>query len=739
VIGLVDNLMAKIDIIIPVYSGYEVTKSCLESVFCSVNLTDYEVIVVYDFGPDLELEAFVDQLYADRKITLLKNSENLGFVATANRGMRCHENRNVILLNSDTIVANDWIDRILQCAELDSKISTVTPFSSNAEICSFPRFCKDNSLPMALDVKAIDTVFAERVDAAALDIPTGVGFCMYISRASLTDIGYFDESSFGRGYGEENDFCRRAAVKGWRNVHCTNVFVFHEGGVSFSDEKQALVENAMQVLDRMHPDYHRLVHEFLSVDPAKAYRIQAFIEMFRASRLKRIVMLTHDLGGGTLKHVKELVGGLEQSIVAVWLRPTEHGLLLQFGFEESCDTLVFDNAGNLNDIVSLLTYMGVDSLHIHHIKGFDGYVETLAGKIGCPYEITLHDYYMINGSPTLTDETGRFCDDIEIRDEICERHSPVPLGMDALAWREKSEALLNSAQRIISPSQYTKNVFLEYFPHLNITVAPHFDHEIDTTCPDVKIPIADEEFRITVIGALGIEKGADILEQVAELCRLNKMPFKFSLIGYAYRDLSDSIETTGPYKDEDLPEKLAAFNPHLVWFPCQWPETYSYTLSHCLREGLSILAPNFGSFGERLAGRPFSWLEDYRVEAKGWVQKIDQIYQSLVTASPSVREATLVEPWPGQTDSRIYYGELYAKGIKSRARLATPPFSLSRIQVAIDGGALELDRVGKREQLLLLLVRLRSLPILRRLQTLVPYRIQRSVKRFLSRRPIHEL
>ena len=47
-------------------------------------------------------------------------------------------------------------------------------------------------------------------------------------------------SRFGRGYGEENDFSMRAAGAGWRNVLAGDVFVYHEGAVSFSDERVAL-------------------------------------------------------------------------------------------------------------------------------------------------------------------------------------------------------------------------------------------------------------------------------------------------------------------------------------------------------------------------------------------------------------------------------------------------------------------------------------------------------------------
>ena len=56
---------------------------------------------------------------------------------------------------------------------------------------------------------------------------------MYIRRAALADIGLFDAEAFGRGYGEENDFCLRASARGWRHLLACDTFVYHEGAVSF--------------------------------------------------------------------------------------------------------------------------------------------------------------------------------------------------------------------------------------------------------------------------------------------------------------------------------------------------------------------------------------------------------------------------------------------------------------------------------------------------------------------------
>ena len=60
---------------------------------------------------------------------------------------------------------------------------------------------------------------------------------MGINREVLQEIGNFDAKTFGKGYGEENDWCQRAIEKGYKNVHVENLFVFHNHGGSFKSEE----------------------------------------------------------------------------------------------------------------------------------------------------------------------------------------------------------------------------------------------------------------------------------------------------------------------------------------------------------------------------------------------------------------------------------------------------------------------------------------------------------------------
>ena len=261
-----------IDVIIPIYRGLQQTRRCVDSVLRSNQAVAFEVVAVDDASPDPDIARYLDQLSGDGRITLVRNETNCGFVQSVNRGMSLHPDRDVVLLNSDTEVANDWLDRLFRSAYAYPDIGTVTPFSNNATICSYPFEGWAGSVPGMLGLVELDRLFASTNAGRTVDLPTAVGFCMCIRRACLDQVGPFDAERFGRGYGEENDFCLRAAAAGWRNVLAGDVFVYHEGAVSFSGERLALLETAGKLLADLYPDYLRKVREHIRRDPAGTLR-----------------------------------------------------------------------------------------------------------------------------------------------------------------------------------------------------------------------------------------------------------------------------------------------------------------------------------------------------------------------------------------------------------------------------------------------------------------------------------
>lgn len=257
-------------IVIPVFNALDKLEACLESV--AATIPDHtQVLVIDDASTDSNIQplllSWVDKAESSRQ--LLTNAANLGFVATANLGMRLTKT-DVVLLNSDTEVTHGWLQCLTNCLESDSSIATATPWSNNGEIVSIPEFCVANPPPD--NANAVAAAIASCGKAVYPNMPTAVGFCMAISLRAIRTIGVFDEATFGRGYGEENDFCQRAEQAGFRNVLCDNAYVVHHGGASFGPIGLKPDESSMQRLLAKHPDYQRQVSEFIKNDPLASRR-----------------------------------------------------------------------------------------------------------------------------------------------------------------------------------------------------------------------------------------------------------------------------------------------------------------------------------------------------------------------------------------------------------------------------------------------------------------------------------
>ncbi len=728
-----------IDVIVPVYDGLEETKRCIESVLDNRNGTAFNLLVIDDCSPNPPIKAYLQELSAKGLIELLVNEANKGFVGTVNRGMALHPECDVVLLNSDTQVANDWLDRIMVHASIDPKIATITPFSNNAEICSFPRYCQPNPLFDGKSVAEVDAVFAS-LPVRQIDVPTGVGFCMYIRRAALSEVGLFDEGTFGRGYGEENDFCMRAAAKGWRNVTCSNVFVFHDGGVSFSTEKAERVQHAMAVLDKKYPSYHRQVHEHLQRDPERPFRTLAQLEFMRQSPRRKYLFIVHRLGGGVIKHLQELAEHVGPEVDFLFLKPGD-GSQVELGshYGPYHWSLFFDIRTEYHDLLDLLRSLAVERAHVHHVMGVPDGVLALLPELGIPYDVTLHDYYFVNANPTLTNREGIFAEEKSSRDALCAEAYPLPDNIPVADWRLKYGELMQRAERVFAPTRRCRDVYLEYFPSLAVRVAYHPEWEQSYPYATPRIPriTASDKLRVLVVGALSREKGADVLERTATYRDpLNRL--EYHLLGYAYRPLAPEVIQHGPYDDRRLDSLIAELQPHLLWFPAQWHETYCYALSAALRSGLPILASDLGAFPERLEGRPLSFIKPWLSTPIEWHDSLLQIRDWLVAHQDHV-----ISPADWQQVSMEDYGFLYSRDYVAKAsEHRLPEGGLPDVeQVALwccphKGGV---QKLSVREKLLFVLIRLRELPGVHRILRLVPFELQRKIKRRFSHRPIHDI
>ncbi len=258
-------------VIVPVFNALAAVDACLASLDRTLPV-DARVLVADDASTDPRIGDLLArwQRNSPCAATVQTREHNLGFIGNVNLAFKETGDDDVVLLNSDTIATGGWLQRIAACAASDPRIATVTPWSNNAEICSFPLLCENNPAP---DEPHLYALAAASAGAPAYpELPTGVGFCLYVRRAALRALGDFDAAMFGRGYGEENDFCLRAAGLGWRNVLCDDAYVVHQGNASFSALGERAGGENMRRMSVRWPHYQQQIAEYILADPLAPLR-----------------------------------------------------------------------------------------------------------------------------------------------------------------------------------------------------------------------------------------------------------------------------------------------------------------------------------------------------------------------------------------------------------------------------------------------------------------------------------
>ncbi len=289
-----------IAVVIPVHNGGVVVRECLDSVLAAGS-DGARIVVVDDGSTEPDLIAALDDLVSRKAIKLIRHEAARGFPASANAGIMAAAGRDVVLLNSDTLVPPRWLERLQEVAYGARDIGSVTPLSNNATILSYPGEADSNPEPDQASVNRTDTT-ARRANAGrVVDIPVGVGFCLYLRRDCLNATGLLRADVFAQGYGEENDFCLRARRLGWRHVAATGVFVGHHGGSSFDPTALHLRTRNARLIEQIHPGYDALVARFIAAEPLAEDRRRIDVARWRAASARgqtSAILISHDHGGG---------------------------------------------------------------------------------------------------------------------------------------------------------------------------------------------------------------------------------------------------------------------------------------------------------------------------------------------------------------------------------------------------------------------------------------------------------
>lgn len=253
--------MEKVDILLPIYNSYEETKNCIESIYQCTKMEAFDLYLLDDKSPDAnipELTTYFSDKYAN--IISIRNEQNLGFPANVNNGFAVSQH-DVIILNSDTLVTEGWLETLAQTAKSDEKIAAVTPMSNYGIISGVPT--SNSEINDLFSFQELVKAFNKSKQAGFVEAPLLIGFCMYVKRSALKQIGVFDAETFKRGYGEESDWCMRARKAGLKLAVAKGAYVHHIGGVSFGAEKEKLRSRSKEILVQRYPEIDMELEQFV--------------------------------------------------------------------------------------------------------------------------------------------------------------------------------------------------------------------------------------------------------------------------------------------------------------------------------------------------------------------------------------------------------------------------------------------------------------------------------------------
>jgi GT2 family glycosyltransferase len=602
----------QVTIILPVHDAFDLLPEVLRRVVAHTDVP-WHLIIIEDASKDVALRPWLRDWVAGRpagQVTLLENAVNQGFIQSVNRAFVVAQDvpceGPVILLNSDAMVPQGWASR-LTAPLRDAGVASVTPLSNDAEIFSAPLICQAVRLAPGQG-DDIDAALLRRVAAADLPevaVPTGVGFCMALSREWLERTGPFD-TCFGRGYGEEVDWCRRASAKGARHVTASNLYVEHRGGASFGPAKAALVQQNNAIITARYPGYDMAVQDFIRADPLTTVRLIAALAWADSQPdvAEIPVYIAHAMGGGAEDYLR---GQRQGHPCSVTLR-MGGAVRVQIEMDTAHGRMVADT----DDLaVAVQLICGLRKRRIVYscavgdpdLREVPGFLTALAQD--APLDILFHDYLPISPSYTLLDTDGVYRGLPQPGQEDVAHTYRCPDGtrIALAAWQGLWGQALGRARQLIVFSEASRRILSAAYPAYaaQMMVCPH-----QITTPITRVtPPAEGPRTIGVLGAIGPQKGARVVAELSQALK-GRQDIRLVLIGYIAPgfDLAPDTVVHGQYDVTDV-SALAAHYGITAWLiPSIWPETFSYVTHECLATGLPTMAFDLGAQGEAVARAP---------------------------------------------------------------------------------------------------------------------------------------
>jgi len=622
-------------VVLPVYNAPAEIEQCIDSILKNTH-GDYRVIVIDDASPDPAVEIVLNKFRHINQIEIYENKKNIGYTKTINRGIKIAGQSDVVLLNSDTLVSKNWLNKLKFAAYSAQDIATVTPLSNNAGAFSVPKIGTKNLIPAEFTWEQFARAVAQTSKHFYPTVPTGNGFCMYIRRECIDKIGCFDDIAFPYGYGEENDFCMRAKLYGLRNIIDDSTIIYHARSASFGSKKDELLKSGRNIIDQRYPEYTKMVRAFCS-DPTME-KIRKRISLIGGKEKqeiikKRILYVISTKSGGTPQTNQDLMMELsdvyetfvlrcDANIIEFYLYNSGQYFLLDYHVLESAIKGSPHTSPEYDFIVTrwLVKYF-IELIHVRHIAWHSLNLIFIAKQLDIPVIFSFHDFYTVCPTIKLLDGDYSYCGgNCTPTNDTC---TPELWGKNEFPqlkhafvhqWRRMFAKILQQCDAYITTSSEAKDLLCEIFPFLkntNFSVIPHGRNfkEFFNYAKDYK---KNDTLRIVVPGNISVAKGMDILIELGKYA--DQYNFELHLLGLLQkkRELlassnSERIFLYGKYDRDNFSMSIQNISPHVGAIFSIWPETYCHTLTELWSCGIPAIGFDIGAVGKRIINSGCGW------------------------------------------------------------------------------------------------------------------------------------
>ena len=229
-----------VSIVIVNWNTKNLLLQCLEAVYQTAGAVETEVYVVDNGSADGSGTAVKERFPG---VTLIENQINLGFAKANNQALSLSKGDYLLLLNPDTRVEAEAIERLFSFMKGRSEAGAAGPQLLHSDgtkqnsIANFPSLATE-----LLNKRFLRWLFPkkfpgkERVYREPLEVDSVIGACMMVRRDAMEQVGLLDEDYFL--FLEETDWCYRLKKAGWKIYHVPQAEVYHFQGKGVGMEKK---------------------------------------------------------------------------------------------------------------------------------------------------------------------------------------------------------------------------------------------------------------------------------------------------------------------------------------------------------------------------------------------------------------------------------------------------------------------------------------------------------------------